>query len=72
RMEAYADHTPWQNVAGVPAMSTPLSQSKQGLPIGSQFTAALGKEATLFELAYELENAAPWAGKWPSLSANSI
>lgn len=72
RMEAYADHTPWQNVTGVPAMSGPLSQSKQGLPIGSKFTAAIGKEAMLFELAYELEDAAPWAGKWPSLSANSI
>lgn len=71
RMEAYADHTPWQNVAGVPAMSVPLSQSQQGLPIGSQFTAAVGKEATLLEIAYELERAAPWADNWPSLSANS-
>ncbi len=72
RMLAYADHTPWQNVAGVPAMSVPLSQSQQGLPIGSQFTAALGKEAMLFELAYELESASPWANRWPSLAANSI
>lgn len=59
----YVAYTPVHNVAGTPAMSVPLGMSKGGLPIGSQFAAAKGNEAMLFALAYELEQAAPWAGK---------
>jgi amidase len=49
-------------------MSVPLSWSESGLPIGSQISARLGQERTLFELAYELENARPWAGRRPPVS----
>ncbi len=31
---------------------------------GSQFAARIGNERTLFELAYELEQAQPWADRW--------
>ncbi|PCJ71648.1 MAG: hypothetical protein COA62_03465 [Rhodobiaceae bacterium] len=72
RLETYAPHTPWQNVAGVPAMSVPLSKSREKLPIGSQFTAGLGREDMLLQLAYELEQATPWAHQWPSLSSASL
>lgn len=63
RCMSYCTYTPWQNAAGVPAMSVPLSQSAQGLPIGSQFTAGMGGERMLLELAYELELARNWAGR---------
>ena len=66
---AYASHTPPQNAAGNPAMSVPLSLSSGGLPIGSQFSARRGDERTLLELAYELEEARPWAARWPPSSA---
>jgi amidase len=57
-------YTPVFNVAGTPAMSVPLQWSADGLPIGSQFAARIGAEATLFGLAYQLETASPWAGRW--------
>jgi amidase len=48
-------------------MSVPLHWDTEGLPIGSQFAARMGAEATLLALAYELEDARPWAGKRPPL-----
>jgi amidase len=67
-LAACVDHityTPLHNALGTPAMSVPLSWSTSGLPIGSQFAAQAGDERTLLELAYELEEARPWASKWP-------
>ncbi|WP_099025560.1 amidase [Mycolicibacterium palauense] len=52
--------TPLHNVTGDPAISLPLAESAAGLPIGMMFTAAAGGEATLLELAYELEAARPF------------
>ncbi|MDF1692198.1 MAG: amidase [Zhongshania sp.] len=43
------------NVTGLPAMSVPLYLSKNGLPIGMQFTGRMADEATLFNLAAQLE-----------------
>jgi amidase len=63
RVTGYVAYTPIHNVAGTPAMSVPLGWSKNGLPIGSQFAAAKGNEGLLYGLAYELEQAQPWAGK---------
>lgn len=65
RVTAYVGYTPIQNAAGTPAMSVPLAWSAAGLPIGTHFSAARGAERTLLELAYELERARPWAGRWP-------
>ena len=53
------------NVTGQPAMSVPLCRSKEGLPIGMQFAARFGDEATLFRLAGQLEQAKPWFDKLP-------
>jgi amidase len=69
RVSSYSSYTPPHNAAGNPAMSVPLSLSPGGLPIGSQFAARRGGERTLLELAYELEGARPWAGRWPPHSA---
>jgi amidase len=65
----YVGYTPVHNVAGTPAMSVPLGMSANGLPIGAQFAARRGGEATLLALAYELEAARPWAGRWPTVAA---
>jgi amidase len=48
------------NITGIPAMSVPLDSTSYGLPIGSQFMAGFGDEATLFRLAAQLEAAHPW------------
>ena len=52
--------TPLFNVTGGPAASVPLGWSGDGLPIGVQFGAAVGSEATVLRLARELEQVKPW------------
>ncbi len=53
--------TPLQNATGDPAISLPLAQTDAGLPVGMMLSATRGREALLLELAYELEEARPWA-----------
>jgi amidase len=65
----YVGYTPLQNVAGAPAMSVPLGWSAGGLPIGVHFSAPAGQERRLLELAYELEQAQPWASRRPAVNA---
>ncbi len=65
----YVGYTPLQNVAGAPAMSVPLAWSQGGLPIGIHFSAPVGEERRLLELAYELEQARPWAARVPGVNA---
>lgn len=60
RSKWFVPFTPTQNVSGGPAISLPLGQSKEGLPLGVQFASPLGDERTLLELALEIEAAAPW------------
>lgn len=48
------------NLTGVPAMSVPLFRTEDDLPIGVQFIGRFGDEATLLQLAAELEQAKPW------------
>jgi len=58
------------NGIGAPAMSVPLFHSATtGLPIGSHFMAAPGEDRMLYELAFELEAAKPWAQRWAPHSA---
>lgn len=65
----YVPFTPLQNATGQPAMSVPLYWTDDGLPVGVHFAARFGDEATLFRLAAQLEEARPWAGKRPPVSA---
>jgi len=57
------------NITGQPAMSVPLWWNADGLPIGVHFLARFGDETTLFRLAAQLEQARPWLGRTPSVSA---
>ena len=61
----YVAYTSLHNICGTTAMSVPLHWDSNGLPLGSQFAARMGAEATLLALAYELEEARPWASKRP-------
>jgi amidase len=70
RLLAYVAFTPVQNAAGTPAMSVPLHWSGKGLPIGSHFVARAGDERSLLELAYQLEEAYPWAERRPPTLAS--
>jgi amidase len=61
RLQGWVAFTPLQNVTGEPAISLPLAESANGLPVGMMLSAAVGEEVRLLELAYELEEARPWA-----------
>jgi amidase len=61
RLISWVAFTPLQNVTGEPAISLPLAQSADGMPVGMMLAADTGQEALLLELAYELEEARPWA-----------
>jgi len=56
-------YTPPFNMTGQPSLSLPLGLSSDGLPIGMMFTGRIADEATLYRLAAQLEEAAPWSGR---------
>lgn len=60
RLMQYASFTPWANAAGGPALSLPMGETSDNLPVSVQLMAGLGEERTLLEVAYEIEQAQPW------------
>jgi amidase len=66
RIRDWVGFTPLQNATGDPAISLPLATSSEGLPVGMMFGAAAGREASLLELAFELEEARPFGRITPS------
>src|SRR6185295_5830243 len=69
RLGAFTPFTYPFNVSGQPAASVPLHWNSEGLPIGCQFVARSGDEATLFRLAAQLEAARPWRHRVPPVTA---
>ncbi|WP_109510179.1 amidase [Nocardioides speluncae] len=61
RLRDWVVFTPLHNATGDPALSLPLGQTTDGMPLGMMFAAAAGREARLLELGFELEQAQPWA-----------
>ena len=59
------------NATGQPAISLPLHQTEDGLPMGVQLVAALGREDLLIRVAAQLERARPWADQTPPIFAGS-
>jgi Asp-tRNA(Asn)/Glu-tRNA(Gln) amidotransferase A subunit family amidase len=59
----WVPYTQLANITGRPAISLPLHQTADGLPLGVQFVAPLGGEALLIALAAQLEEASPWADR---------
>jgi len=70
RAAPYGAFTMHFNISGQPAISLPLHWSADGLPVGVQLVAAVGREDLLVRVAAQLERAAPWSGRLPPLHAS--
>jgi amidase len=68
RSGRFTPYTATFNVTGQPAISLPLFQGEDGLPLGIQLAGRPADEATLLSLAAQLEAAHPWADRRPELA----
>jgi amidase len=66
----FAPFTAPVNVAGLPAVSIPLAQTEDGLPVGVQLIASVAEEAVLLRVSAQIEEARPWADARPALSVH--
>jgi amidase len=69
RQKRFTPFTAAVNATGQPAISLPLYQSREGLPIGIMLIGRPADEATLLTLAAQLEAAAPWHDRHPPIWA---
>jgi amidase len=67
RSGLFTPFTPVFNASGQPAISLPLYEGEDGLPLGVQIVGRPAGEAQLLALAAQLEAAQPWAGRRPVL-----
>jgi amidase len=71
RIFEYGPFTAPFNISGHPAISLPLGQSREGLPIGVQLVAGYGREDLLLRVAAQLEQAVPWHDRQPPIFAGA-
>jgi amidase len=69
RATPFAIFTAGFNTTGQPAISLPLHQTADGLPIGVQLVAPYGREDLLLRVAAQIEEAHPWADRTPPVHA---
>ena len=61
----YTPFTSMLNVAGLPAITVPVSWTEDGLPMGVQLIGRPGGEATILALAAQLEDRLRWPDRRP-------
>ena len=66
RAAAFGMYTLHFNMSGQPAISLPLHETPDGLPVGVQLVAAPHREDLLIRVAAQLEQASPWTGSAPT------
>ncbi|MCP2031789.1 amidase [Okibacterium sp. HSC-33S16] len=70
RISEHGPFTAAFNISGNPAISLPLGESRESLPIGVQLVAAQGREDLLLAVAAQLEQAMPWRDRQPPIFAD--
>lgn len=60
------------NLTGQPAMTVPLFWNAADMPIGVQFWGRFAEEATLFQLAGQLERTRPWFNRLPKMTLEAV
>lgn len=61
--------TPIANMTGIPAISVPVAEGPDRLPLGMHFFGAMGMESKLLDIAQQLEIAVPWKNRRPTIFA---
>lgn len=67
RQKRFTPFTAIYNTTGQPAVSLPLHQSEEGLPIGMMLMGRRAGDAPLLALAAQVEAAAPWRDRHPEI-----
>lgn len=60
------------NVTGQPAISLPVYETPNGLPVGVQLAAAMGQDQLLLDLGARLEDALPWRDRVAPVHASTL
>jgi amidase len=71
RSGLFTPFTPVFNASGQPAISLPLFDGPDGLPLGVQLVGRPAGEGQLLALATQLEAALPWAGRRPTMAGDA-
>jgi amidase len=61
--------TPVANLTGQPAISLPLAETRDAMPLGVMLTAQTLREDLLLQVAAQLERALPWQHRTPPINA---
>jgi amidase len=67
RQKRFTPFTAIYNTTGQPAISLPMYQSREGLPIGMMLVGRPGADAALLALAAQVESALPWHDRRPEI-----
>jgi amidase len=62
----WVPYTQLANLTGRPAISVPTHWTADGLPLGVQLVGRLGADGELLQLAAQVEEARPWAHRYPT------
>ena len=68
RSGAFTPYTAMLNITGQPAISVPLYEDSEGLPLAVQLIGPPAREEVLLALAFQLETALPWAQRHPAVA----
>ena len=67
RAATFTPYTPVCNQTGQPAISLPVAQGSDGLPVGVHVVADSGREDLLLQVAAQLEASVPWSDRRPAI-----